>query len=58
MAVDHTTDFNDAEAVIDLCGRAADVVRETTGDTACSDIPARGSLLATGDLHIVRASGG
>lgn len=45
-------DLRNASAVIDLFERAADVMSADPGRTGCAvRVPARGRLLATGDLH-------
>lgn len=45
------TNLNDADDVIDLFERAAESMREQVGDGSVVRLPARGRLLATGDLH-------
>ncbi|MCA9284064.1 MAG: metallophosphoesterase [Phycisphaerales bacterium] len=48
----HSTSLTDPDAVIDLLGRAAAALRTTTCRRGCCDVvPARGRLVATGDLH-------
>jgi hypothetical protein len=50
--VRHATDYNDAAAVIALFHRAAEAVRTSTRrDRSIVRLPARGRLIATGDLH-------
>lgn len=46
------TNLNDAAAVVDLMKRAATALRESdVRHGSCDRLPARGRLLATGDLH-------
>jgi hypothetical protein len=47
-----SSNFRDASSVCDLLQTAADLLRDHPGrDGCCVTLPARGRLLATGDLH-------
>ena len=52
FAVAFETNFTDAQAVLDLLARATAALRESPRRRGCAvRLPARGRLIATGDLH-------